>query len=438
MRIEFVRRHPDFLPALLAALLAAGVLVTAWTPARQYCAEARRRAAVAADLVAGYSRGNQGLVGSLNLAPLPTVLVVLGGLVPFVPPGVVLNAVVAAAAAAALAAYVAGLWRRHGVPAVLRYAAAPALLLAPPVAMSIQGGQSTMLFICLAACGAAELTEWLRRPSLRALALSAILLALACVCRYQGIVLVAAGVVLVVLASALAAGRWRFVEATVITFSLPTAYVLFVWAGGNWLILGNPLFFLRAVTGPLALGTLDWPGVLTQGCPWLLLGSVLLFALSAPLADCVWPRPTGSVLPGIAASVAVCAAVALAWLAPLRFSPEPTSLDVRTAVRLLEARHPNGTFIVTGYSGYEFVRAAHPDPEHRWVHVMHLQPAGVQKVLMDYPANRVFLIVGDQEDRERWDEVGLQWRRPASRIPERFLFADRVGPWTVFEALRSY
>jgi len=106
-------------------------------------------------------------------------------------------------------------------------------------------------------------------------------------------------------------------------------------------------------------------------------------------------------------------------------------------VKSLDATYPNGTFIVTGYTGYDFVEAARPDPEHRWVHVMHLEPSGIAKVLDDYPGRQVFLLVNAGETLGRWDEVGLTWQRPGGRIPERFLFARQVGDWTVFEVLRE-
>jgi hypothetical protein len=436
MRVSPPRRLEDLLAVLMTVGVALGILVSSHMPARSYSLEARQRAAVAADVISGSSRGTQGLVGSLYLAPLPTVLVIFLGLLPFVPATPALGAVVAAGATVFLALYVHRSWRAHGVPLTLRFPAMLCVLLLPPVVLSIQAGQTVMVLVTLAVCGAGAIVSWLQSPSLRHLSLAAIFLGAAVIARYQGIVFVAGAAVIVTAAVLVQRRGLRACEGTIITFLLPTAYVILLWIGGNWLILGSPLFFLKAAWGPPPFGA-DLRSLVEFDCPWLLLGVLGLFTLSVPLGA-VLARAGGRGLPQkVAAGVAVLTLVGVARLGAIPTGLRTSSADPVQVVKLLDATHPNGTFIVTGYAGYEFVAAAGADPEHRWVHVMRLEPSGIGKVLDDYPGREVFLLVNAAQTRERWDEVGLRWETAGSRIPERFLFARQVGDWTVFEVLRS-
>jgi hypothetical protein len=435
--MAFAARHDTLLALALALALAVGLVATAHPSQRHYSLEARQRAAVAADVIAGTSRGTQGLVGSLELAPLPTILIIFVGLVPLVSLEPMLATVVAAGAAAALALYVNALWRRHGVPAALRYGAMLCLMLLPPAVLSVQAGQTDVLFVALAVGGVGALVEWLRAPALRQLALSAVLLALAVATRYQGLLLVAAAAVLVATACLLRRRSWSFLEGTIITFALPGIYVVLLWIGGNWLILGNPVFFLRGAWQPWAPGGADAWALVARGCPWLLLGFLGALALSVPFATALASERRTRRPQQVAACLALLAAVALARQAHVPAGVQTASVEPRQVVMFLKADYPNGTFVVTGYAGYAFVEAARPDPQNHWVHVMHLRPEGLEKVLRDYVGREVYLLVDAGATRDRWDEVGLRWQREGSRIPERFLFARQVGEWSVFEVLRA-
>jgi hypothetical protein len=431
------RRHRRMLPVLLVACaLAVAVLLTGLESSRHYCSEAQVRASVAGDVVSARARGTQGLVGSLSLAPLPTVLIILMGLLPFVSIGPALNAVVGAGGAVLLAVSLDWLWRRHRVSAAVRYPAVACVLLMPPVVLSIQRGEATMLFAALVVLGAASLAEWARTPSTGLLAVSGLAFSLAVATRFQGLLFVAAGLVLIAAAALMWRGGWSYAEGTAITFAFPTAYVALLWIGGNWLVLRSPLFFLRALRGPLALGTTTPFAVFQWDCPWVLLGSLVLLALSVPLTVAVVGRR-----PAFMHAVAVAAVVlAAAWgiAAQERRPPaEPKVGEARQLVRLLELTYPNGTFIVTGYAGYDFIDAAAPDPHHHWVHIMHLRPEALTKVLEDYTGREVYLLLDTAEARGRWDEVGLLWQEPGYRVPERFLFARQAGTWALFEVLRA-
>ena len=433
----FLSRHPNLPAVLLAAVLAYAVLATADVPPQGYSQEAVERAAVAADVASGASRGPQGLVGSLYLSPLPTLLVILAGLVPSVGETPALSAGVAAGAAALLVICLNALWRAHGVRAALRYPAMVCVMLLPPVVLSVQRGQTAMVFVALAVGGAGAMLGWMRTQSLRQLALSAVLVGLLVITRYQGLLLAAAGTLLVALAAGIHRRGWRYVEGITITFAVPWVYAVTLWVGGNWLVLGDPLFFIRPLTSSLALGVTTPRAALAWDCPWALLGLLLAAACLPALIGSVlrpgrrgWPQ-------NAAACVALLGLVAAAWFAHLPTGRPAALSDAPHVVRLLEGAYPNGTFIVTGYAGYGFVDAAGRDPQHRWVHIMHLRPENVAKVLADYQGREVFLLVSASRVQDRWDRVGLNWGREGERIPERFLFSRRVGEWIVFEVLRT-
>jgi hypothetical protein len=444
MRISILHRHETLLAVLLAVGVAVAILATARMPERHYSLEARQRAAVAADVIAGASRGTQGLVGSLYLAPLPTVLIIFLGLVPLVHVSPLLSSVVAAGAAASLALYVNASWRRHGIPAALRFPGMLCVLLLPAVVLSIQSGQTAMVFVALTVAGVGALIEWLRTVSLRQLAFAALLLAGAVITRYQGALLVLLAVLFIFAEALMRRRSWSFCEGTLLTFIVPTGYVILLWIGGNWLILGSPLFFLKAIWSPPSFASANLSAFLSFDCPWLLLGVLALLTFSVPLAASLAGEGTralsqrfAAAAAPAAAAVAVIALVAIAWLADIPTDLRTAPINVRQVVGFLETTYPNGTFIVSGYAGYDFIEVAQPDPEHRWVHVMHLETSGIAKVLDDYPGRQVFLLVNAGETLGRWDEVGLTWHKPGSRIPERFLFARQVGDWTVFEVLRG-
>ncbi|NLW51517.1 MAG: hypothetical protein GXY85_11855 [Candidatus Brocadiaceae bacterium] len=427
--------HRNLAAAALAIGLACALLLIDPTPAHHYSLEARQRTALAADVISGASRGTQGLVGSLHLAPLPTIVVVLIGLIPFVPITPLLNSVAAAGAAALLAAYVHAVWRAHGVHPALRYSAVVAIMLLPPVAVSVRAGATSMVFVALTVCACGALGEWLRTASLRQLSLSAIFLGLAVITRWQGLVLAAAATGVVALGAAVHRRGWSYVEGTSITYAVPGAYTALLWIGGNWLVLGNPLFFLRSLGSAAVPGPHGAWSVLAADCPWALIAIMAGFCCSVQIAGAVLRRSAWRHPADVAACCALAVLVGVAWIGRLPLQETPAPSDARRVATLLSEAYPNGVFIVTGYVGYEFTDAAGADPENRWVHQMHLRPENVDKILADYPGCDVYLLVHAGLGQERWDRVGLTWA-DGDRIPEHYLFVRMVGDWAVFEILR--
>ena len=88
------------------------------------CREAVVRCLGGMDLLAGYSEGRQGLIGSLRYAPLPTVAILPMAVVEpwmkWMSTGLAAS-VVSAMLAAGLAAYLNAWWKRSGVPSPARW-----------------------------------------------------------------------------------------------------------------------------------------------------------------------------------------------------------------------------------------------------------------------------------------------------------------------------
>jgi len=416
--------------------LVALIIVVGHVTGGQYCLESRRRAWVAQDLVGGLSRGREALVGSLEMPPLPTLAVAALGMIPFVGFSAS-GSIVSGLAAGLLALYVNKLWKRGGISRALRYPSMACLLLLPPVALSIQFGQSTMLLVALVLCGLGFLVTWLRERSLCSLRHSAVLLGLATAVRPQTIVVVLAGLVVAAVVTACAERKLSAIKKTSVTFFAPTFYVVLLWLAGNWLFLGNPVFFLKGLPTAISAGAPGCGGFLSRNCDWAAVAAIAPLVLTAPLVSFVARGVRGVAARHVAAGGSLLLTVVVVLAAGISARPGEGDAEIPHVVNALGERYPGGTFIVSGYEGYEFVEAAAEDTAHQWVHLMHLDPPGLTRVLRERAETDVYVLVQDKKTPDLWQDLGLHWKAPHSRIPERFLFADRVGSWAVFECLRG-
>ena len=430
-------RRRDIAALVFFAVLIVAVTMTGILSRTIQSTEAIHRAMVARDLLAGLSRGRQGLIGSPTMAPLPTLALSLLSIIPYVYPAAWSGAVIAGGSTLFLCLYGDHLWSREGISPWLRYPALACIVFLPPVAMSIESGQTTMLFVALAVGGWGFLTCWLRQFDLRDLAYAALLLGLCVGVRYQAAFLVAIALILVVVASAVEHHSRSLLEGTGITFALPAAYVILLWLGGNWLILGNPLFFLRGLAHSLRIGSAGLQAILTANCEWTVLGAVGLLVLSVPAAGLFSSRPTGGKLRHAAGFIGLLGALGIVLISGASAGIQMRDTRIARAVAELEERYPNGSFIVTGYEGYTFQAAAGDDPERAWLHMMHLEDAKLQRILEDFEGREVYLLVNTERTVERWQNLGLEWRGPHSRIPENFIYVEKIGPWVVFEVIRK-
>lgn len=436
-----VYQKPSLFTELVVAFIFAtvlfGIVMALAYPEFTPSSEALHRTRVARDLLDGSSRGRQGLVGSLQVAPLPTVVISLVSAGLYAAPAPWVSILVAAGFTLFLCLYTNRLWGRAGITACIRYPAVLSLLCIPPVALSITGGQTTMLFVGLVVTALAFWLHWLDRLDLRDLAYAGLLLGAGVAVRYQTIYIALAALLVGLLIVAIRKSRHGLIEGTTLTFATPAAYVGLLWIGGNWLILGNPWFFLEGAIESIT-GNLDsWKTLLMNSCEWTTLACVATLVLSVPLAKTCFRARRGGIIIHLFASAGLFGA--LIWGASL----QPASIQqlpdhrIDRAIWHLENRYPNGSFIVTGYQGYEFSRAAAPDPERAWIHMMHLEESKLRQILSDFQGRRIFILVETAPDMDKWQRLGLEWQGPESRIPDRFLYADTVGSWVVFEVLRE-
>ncbi len=399
--------------------------------------EALHRASVAEDLLTGNTRGRQGLVGSLNMAPLPTLAVSLVSAAIYVTPSAWVCILIAVASTLFLCLYTNRLWFRAGISPWLRYPAIASLLFFPPVVLSISAGRTTMTFVALVISGAAFWLHWLDQFDLRDLAYAALLIAASVGVRYQGVAVVAVTLLIVLLMAAIRKTRRGIIEGTALTFATPAIFVILLWLGGNWLILGDPLFFLEGAMESIVMGPVPWETALLSSCEWVTVGCIGTLVLSVPIARVCLRAGRGGILVHCLACLGV--ATAAIWSTSLDWSPPQHAPGSRIdqAVTRLEAQYPNGSFIVTGYGGYEFKEAAGDDPERAWIHMMHLEESKMRRILADFQGRRIFILVKTTPDMDKWQRLGLEWVGPDTRIPDRFLYADSISPWVVFEVLRQ-
>ena len=349
------------------------------------------------------------------------------------------SSVIAAVFAWVLALYMNRLWRREGVRAVVCYTGVGLFIIFPPVARSIWLGETTMLFVLLVVAGWGFLTEWLKTFGLRDLAYAALLLGVCVGVRFQGLAIVALAGLVIMVGAVLERRSARVLEGTAVTFAVPALYMVLLWLGGNWLILGNPLFLFRGLFASVSRGALNLGSVVAANCEWGTLAAVGLVILVVPAAG-VARATRGGLVPNLAAAAAAALMALLVWRAAAAavhaVPPTPAPSPVRQVVERLERAYPNGSFIVLGYEGYEFAREAAPDPQRAWIHAMHLEPGLLRKVFKDFRGRRIYLLINTAQVVERWEDLGLEWRGERTRLPEGFLYVEGVGDWAVFECIR--
>lgn len=399
--------------------------------------EALYRARVADDLFAGLSRGRQGFVGSLRMAPLPTVAISLVSSIPGIMHGPWAGYLIGLISTLFLCVYADRLWRSVGVSAWIRYPSIASLAFLPPVVMSIEAGRSSMLFVALVVSGWGFLTSWLRQFDLRDLAYSSLLLGLSVLVRYQGLFILALAAAIVLGACLIERRSTTLIEGTGITFLLPGLYCWLLWMGGNWLIMEDPVFFLRSIIRS-SMG--DWSSIraaLLVNCHWTLLGTVAMIVLSVPVAWLAFDADKTGRWINLAPLPAVGAAAVLMLYTGAASDVQRHDTRINAVVHELEEQHPSGSFIVMGYEGYQFKRAAGHDPDDAWVHLMHVTPDKLENVIADFKGRDLYILVNRERTLERWHQVGLNWQHRSGRIPERFLYRDNLGPWVVFELIKD-
>jgi hypothetical protein len=283
----------------------------------------------------------------------------------------------------------------------------------------------------------------LRTGSLHDLAYAAVFLGLACSIRYQAIFMAAAGLLFVAGGCAMRWRGWSRFEGATLTYSIPIAYTILLWIGGNWLIMGQPFYFMSGTLDRLASTRMTLGELLRWDCPWALTGLFAGIVLAVPLAAAIVPRHCSGTARQVLAAAGLVATLLLSlYIRPFSLPQGPDNERERAqhVINRLETRYTNTVFIVTGYSGYTFRDIVGRDPEHRWIHIMRVQEdpgRSVDAILANYPGRDVALLVDSSGGQNPWIDDRSNWLSPYRPIPDRFIYRDRVGRWAVFEVVRT-
>lgn len=405
---------------VVCAVVACGVLFYLGNARPAFDREAIVRAGVGQDLLDGLGRGRQGLVGSLYYAPLPTLLALpLFGLPPAAEWGFVVVSIMAGAATVLLLA----IWLRHcRLNGWIRFGIAFAVFASPLMLRQMLSGRSEPLFAFFALAVACFFMHWWRTDQLRSLGYLAVALGLALATRYQALLLALPVTFFVLVHLIERRHSESYAEATLIVFLTPALYVAGLWAMANWLIMGDPLFFLRGLwntTGreqhllKLASDGLDWRPVL------LVIGIALLGRLSASLST--RPRRRFAGLLVLIASLFIWSPAGLMLQEPM----PPEELELQRVLHEFNESWGGDWLVAAGYRGYDIRRRpAVPEPPFLH-HTLDFHPGGMLK---DTRGKRTYLLVPLPEGADRWEEINLAY-------PD---IAHHAAPFTVYERTWKY
>ncbi len=419
---------------LLVALLSIGGVFVSNYPPRALSREAVIRCRVGADLVIGETRGRQGLVGSLHWAPLPTLLVLPMMASHELASTGLAACLVAALAAALLAAFINQWLTSAGVGRLWRYAALALLAANPLFERSILRGESGLLFALLVTASCCFFIRWLQTLELRSLAYLSILCALLVLTRYQAVVFVALVFVIALIYLLVEREKPAYTEATLLLLLSPTVYAVGLWFAANWLIMGDPLFFVRGLRLMVEQGA-DWRAALADRCEW----AYCLLPLFLCLLSWIFTQ-----LPSTRA-LALVRGLALVGLAFLGFwtergRPQPlltaqerrANDELDAVVADLETRYRDDKVAVSGYLGYEIRRRVRT---YGWF--IHLLNIHLDEVLRQTRGQQLYLLVPADVGDGFWEDVNLTYPGIYENGAA-FAIFERAWPhWRLFRVVRT-
>lgn len=107
-------------------------------------------------------------------------------------------------------------------------------------------GSSETIFIASLLLYSYFFVKWFLHAHQFDLVLAGFFLATAFGSRYESLPVFAAGVLTLILINIVRKSSFSKIEGTLIQFSLPFIYTVLLWIGANWLIKGNPFYFLNS------------------------------------------------------------------------------------------------------------------------------------------------------------------------------------------------
>jgi hypothetical protein len=387
---------------------------------------------VGRDLLAGAVEGRQGLVGSLEWPPLPTLLLLPFVKIPHFGSSGLAFPVVNVIISAFTLTLLNGWWARFGVPRLARFLLLALYQASPPVIAAVLTGSSDTMLLLMLMAGAYFLIHWLGTLDLRSLAYLGVLCGLSVVTRYQTMVLVIL-VVAVITVRTMRTRQPSFRPATLLVFLIPSLYTVSLWFMANWLILGDPVYFLRGLAGggPDSIGTeiteldVDWYLYLMPLL--LLLVAYLMGSRSAsssppggnvPNRDSVrsgsptWGSHLWKSLAVALALVVLLAVMVWPYVTEIRPTPGRESYfgrhnrqlgEVDEIVTYLAERCPEAKVFVSGYTGYQFVaRSQHRET---FVHLINLDLGEIQRRTR---GQQLLFLVPRPKGLYRWEDINLR------------------------------
>ena len=417
-------------PLLFMALFLIGLAITAGIVrnAPQLSREAIVRSGVARDLLAGETRGRQGLVGSLYWAPLPTLLAMPLVRLPEPFGGVGAFWLVALAGSAFLLAFLHRWLKRCGLNRAVRLAVVLALFLSPATLFPAAAGGSQALFALLAMATVIFLMHWWQTEQLRSLAYLAITLSLAILTRYQGLLLFAGALAAVIVHLVRARRRESYAEATLAVFLAPPLYALFVWIISNWLLMGDPWFFLRGLVQ--RQGWHGWASAAGEGCEW----PRVLFLMALPPAAWLLSRAVGRFRHGVPAGLPLVLTALAFWSGAFvdgSRAPSPADEELRAVVARLGTAYRDDWIVVSGYRGYE---VAHGLPDEGRGQLQHVLSFYLDPVLESTHQRRAYLLAPRPEGDDRWEDINL--KHPDIFYRGARFTVNEKSPWQYWRLLR--
>lgn len=416
---------------LVVAVASIGWAVATNYPPRAMSHEAVVRCGTSLDLINGFTRGRQGIVGSLRWAPLPTVLIIPLLAVPTLAQTGFAACVLGGLAGAVFAAFMNGWLTYCGVGRVFRYATVALLAANPLWLQEAATGRTALLFALLIVSACCFLIHWLQTLELRSLAYLSIICGLAVLTRYQAIIFVALVFAVVIAYLLVEREKETYTEGTLIVLLSPTAYAVVLWFGANWLIMGDALFFLR---GTQVGEGAPRPAMLTDACEW----SFCLLPLFAALGAWVLTQARPGLLLRLVRGVAIVALAATALVHEVR-NPSPllpetettAAAELSTVVADIERDFAQDKVVVSGYNGYEVLRRVKT-----YGIFKHVMSVYLAKVLEETLGQKVFFLVSADEADGHWEDMNLTYPGIYQNGADFAIFERAWTHWRMFRIVR--
>lgn len=392
--------------------------------------EAVIRAGVGHDLLDGHSRGRQGLIGSCHHAPLPTLLAL--PLLQLPPPlgGQWSLAYVAIFSAALLGAALSA-WLRHcGISTFTRLGIVLAVIASPFSLRAIILGQSDVLFAFLIFTAGCLLIHWWQTEALRSLAYLAVVTALTTLVRFQATTIILLVLAVVILHLLRKQRPRHYAEATLIIFLTPALYIIALWFIANWLIMGNPFFFLRGLKNTAQTEN-HILALLTDSCAWTTPLLLCLLALCARLTTAITtPRLKR------AAAFGLLLISLLFWRhnqAPIAKQPSPADRELPGVLAEIGHSFSADWLIVSGYRGYLIQRALPANNPGHLYHTLNLHP---EQMLRNTHGKRAYILVPAPTGPDRWEDINLKYPGLHAEPTPFTVYEKTWKHWTLWRVVR--